>query len=166
MQSDPQVPALIQQIDELMGGLLDSPELERKEQPPYVGLNVAATSTASAQLQEFANLQEYSLPLRMNGNGVPERRDVVVASESPFPRNINPADFLRDEEIRIDPRNFLNTPSPEPNLLDLKVASSSSTSEMAASGLSAGGYQHSPLIGGILSTVRRCQLYIITIIYP
>ena len=121
MQSDPQVPMLIQQIDELMGGLLDSPVAERKERPS------AAQSSAT--------------------NG-------VVASENPFLSNINPADFLRDEDIKIDPRNFLNTPSPEPNLLDFN-GTTASANEMSASGVSTGAFQPSPLVSGVLSSVSK-----------
>ena len=121
MQNDPQVPMLIQQIDELMGGLLDSPIANRKEQP-------SATAT----------------------NG-------VEPIESPFLSNINPADFLRDEDIKIDPRNFMNTPSPEPNLLDFK-GTTTSTAEVAATGVPSGAFQPSPLVGGVLSTVSAVLL--------
>lgn len=129
MQSDPQVPMLIQEIDELMGGLLDSPVAERKERPSAT----QNTATSSA--------------FNLNGDGL-EQGGGMIASESPFLSNINPADFLRDEEIRIDPRNYLNTPSPEPNLLG--------TTEMAMSGgVSSGAFQPSPLVGGVLSTVSE-----------
>ena len=79
--------------------------------------------------------------------------DEVFTSEIPFPKNINPADFMRDEDIKIDPRNYLNTPSPEPTLHDLKGATSPISSAGAARG---GAYQRSPLVGGTLSHV--CQL--------
>ena len=141
MQSDPQVPMLIQQIDELMDGLLDSPVAERKKQP-------SATATSNA-----FNLKEHSPFTGMNGDSL-EQSSGVIASESPFLSNINPADFLRDEEIMIDPRNYLNTPSPEPNLLEFKGTTASA--ETAASGLHTGAFQPSPLVGGVLSNVSKC----------
>lgn len=147
MQSDPQVPMLIQQIDELMGGLLDSPIAERKKQP---------SATQNTATSNAFNLKEHSPFTGMNGDNL-ERSGGMIASESPFLSNINPADFLRDEEIRIDPRNYLNTPSPEPNLLDFKGTTGSA--EMAASGLSTGAFQPSPLVGGILSNVSKSNNY-------
>ena len=145
LQSDPQVPALIKEIDDLMGGLLDdSPAPERKE--PTLSSPDMTTPTLT--------FEPARLPARVDDQrrGVVrehrEEEEAVVTSENLFPQNINPADFLRDEDIRIDPRNFLNTPSPEPTLLDLKGPT--------ATGLATGGsapYQQSPLIGGILSNV-------------
>ena len=142
MQSDPQVPMLIQEIDELMGGLLDSPIAERKERPS------ATQNAQNAAISSAFNMLEHSPSTGMNGAGL-EQGGGLIASESPFLSNINPADFLRDEEIRIDPRNYLNTPSPEPNLL-----STTASAEMAASGgVSTGAFQPSPLVSGVLSTV-------------
>ena len=141
MQSDPQVPMLIQEIDELMGGLLDSPVAERKERP---------SATQNAATSSAFNMIEHSSLTEMNGAGL-EQGSGLIASESPFLSNINPADFLRDEEIRIDPRNYLNTPSPEPNLLG-----TTASAEMSASGgVSTGAFQPSPLVGGVLSTVSE-----------
>lgn len=145
MQSDPQVPMLIQQIDELMGGLLDSPIAERKEQP---------SATQNTAIPNAFDLKVGSPFTGMNGDSL-EPSGGMIASESPFLSNINPADFLRDEEIRIDPRNYLNTPSPEPNLLDLNKGTAASA-EMTASGLSTVTSQPSRLVGGILSSVSKC----------
>jgi hypothetical protein len=135
---------LIQEIDELMGGLLDSPIAERKERP---------SATQNAATSSAFNVIEHSLLTGMgNGNGL-EQSSGAIASESPFLSNINPADFLRDEEIRIDPRNYLNTPSPEPNLLN-----TTGSAEMAATtGVSSGAFQPSPLVSGVLSTVSTCR---------
>lgn len=153
LQNDPQFPALIQQIDELMGGLLDdSPAPERKEQT----LTSPETMTSSMLKQQpppqqaLGGVEERG----RNGNFAKRGDEASILSpdlDIPFPKNINPADFIRDEDIKIDPRNFLNTPSPEPNLLDLKVATTKTGPETGSSS----SFQHSPLIGGILSYVSQ-----------
>lgn len=144
LQNDPQVPALIQQIDDLMDGLLDSPQPERK-QPSSTSPNTVSTFERPQEPAWQQQQQKYPVGAR----DIPSHREGATLSESPFPKNINPADFIREEEMMIDPRNFLNTPSPEPNILDLKGAVPSETT----SGSSARAHLHLPLVGGILSSV-------------
>ena len=146
LQSDPQVPALIKEIDDLMGGLLDSPIPEPKQSHEVLPRPINATTVTeparapvevvASRSQERENMEE-----RPGEEEVDDDDGDIV-----FPKNFNPADFVRDEEIKIDPRNFLNTPSPEPNLLELKGALST--------GPTSGGQPRSQLVGGMLSTVR------------
>ena len=137
LQSDPQVPALIKEIDDLMGGLLDSPTPE----PKQTHEDTSRLTNGRAEPETWRAAANVD-PDRLREREVLVEKEEVDNGDIVFPKNFNPADFIRDEDIKIDPRNFLNTPSPEPNLLELKGAISASSS--------AG---HSPLVGGVLSTV-------------
>ena len=143
LKNDPQVPVLIQEIDELMGGLMDTPPLESKLTP-------SRSATVPSFERSQAHGTESGYRTRVRESPLKHNDDEVFTSEIPFPKNINPADFMRDEDIKIDPRNFLNTPSPEPALLDMKGAPSTGSSAGTAR---AGAYQRSSLIGGTLSHV-------------
>ena len=137
---------LIQEIDELMGGLMDTPPPEHKQSP---------LTPTGATVPGFERLQarrgtELEYRMRVRNSPTKQSDDEVFTSEIPFPKNINPADFMREEDIEIDPRNFLNTPSPEPTMLNMKSASKPGSSAGAARG---SAHQRSTLVGGTLSHV-------------